>query len=73
MNGVKVKDVEKIDAFKKAIKVSLPWDRENNQIRGFGFIEFSTEQDCLDALLASKDLKIRGVKIQTRQSKPKNN
>ena len=71
--GTKVKNIEELPAFSKAIKVSLPWSREDNQIRGFAFIEFRNEQDCLDALLACKNLKFKGVKIQCRQSKPKNN
>jgi len=68
--GTKVENLEALPEFGKAIKVSLPWNREDHQIRGFAFIEFSNEQDCLDALLASKNLVFRGVKIHTRQSKP---
>lgn len=52
--GTKVTDLEVLPEFRKAIKVALPWNREDQQIRGFAFIEFSNEQDCLDALLASK-------------------
>ena len=70
--GTTIENIENLAPFGKAIKTSLPWNREDRQIRGFAFIEFSSEQDCLDALLASKQLMFKGVKIQTRQSKPNN-
>ena len=70
--GTKFKQVEHLKAFENAIRVSLPWDRETKECRGYCFVEFSREQDCLDALLVAKNLVFQGVKIQTRQCKPCN-
>ena len=68
-NNTTVEEIYAIPEFQSAVQVSLPKCRHSDGIRGFAFIEFRTESECLEALFITKNLTFKGVKVQTKHSK----
>ena len=75
-NNTTVEEVYDIPEFQNAVQVTLPECRHsegyllhNKGIRGFAYIEFRTETECLDVLSKTKNLTFKGAKVQTKHSK----
>lgn len=63
-------DFRNIPDFQNALDIKLPFDRETGRIRGFGFIEFGTPEECAKALenTANNPVEIHGREVLLAQS-----
>jgi len=61
-------DLRSVPAFAAASNIKLPVDRESGRPRGFGFIEFNSEQECQQALANSHNIELHGRVIVCQQS-----
>lgn len=63
-------DFRQIPDFANAVDIKLPFDRETGRIRGFGFIEFSTAEECAKALAncANQPVEMHGREVLLAQS-----
>jgi len=61
-------DLRDVPAFQKCCHVKIPVDRESGRPRGFGFVEFSSVEDCQEALANADNIEIDGRVIICQQS-----
>lgn len=66
-------DFRAIPDFANAMDIKLPFDRETGRIRGFGFIEFGTPEECANALANTQQnpVEIHGREVLLAQSQPR--
>lgn len=56
----------------KVVSVYLPVDRmNNNRPRGFGFVEFETQEDARAAMEKFNDFEVDGRKLKVNEARPK--
>lgn len=63
-------DFRQIPDFANAVDIKLPFDRETGRIRGFGFIEFNSADECAKALANTQasPVEIHGREVLLAQS-----
>merc|ERR1712066_1135318 len=61
-------DLRSVPVFAAASNIKLPLDRESGRPRGFGFIEFNSEEDCQKALANCDNIELHGRTIVCQQS-----
>lgn len=59
------------DAFEGAVAARIVTDRDTGSSKGFGFVDFSNEDDCKAAKEAMEDGEIDGSKVTLDYAKPK--
>lgn len=68
-----VTDSELGEHFKQAgnvVSANVIFDRNTQRSRGFGFVEFSTEQEAKDAIAKLNGSDLKGRKINVNEAKP---
>jgi RNA recognition motif-containing protein len=64
-------DLYNVDQFKNATDIKIPVNRETGQPKGYGFIEFATEEECANAIAAAQGIVIDNRELICQQSQPK--
>lgn len=65
-------DLRGVEQFANAVEIKLPVDRETGRMRGFGFVEFATAEECKQALGGIIDpINIGGRDLICAQSQPR--
>jgi len=64
-------DLYNVDQFKNATDIKIPTNRETGQPKGYGFIEFATEEECANAIAAAQGIVIDNRELICQQSQPR--
>ena len=57
--------------FGQIVDTSVPLNQSSNQNRGFGFVEFATKKEAIDAITAMNGQKFKGRPLTVELSVPK--
>lgn len=63
-------DLRKLVEPRRTTRITIPTDKETQRPRGFGFIEFDTEDDAQGAVVALDGIEFGGRMIKVNIAKP---